>query len=128
MREIAPGLHHWTTFYDQIGAPVSSHYIEPAGGVLDPMVPEGGLEAFERFATRPQQVVLTSGNHTRHAERFAEAFGCPIVVSPEGAERIGDALEVELYRDGDDVAPGVRAIKIGVLSPDEYALHVTATE
>jgi hypothetical protein len=88
------------------------------------MLPAGDLESFGEH--RPQQVVLTSGLHTRHADRFAAAFGCPIVVSTEGAERIGGALDVETYADGDDVAPGVRALHIGILAPDEYALHIDA--
>ena len=127
MREIFPGVLHWTAFNDNISARVSSYYVEPAGVLIDPMLPDEGVRAFVG-RTQPQQVVLTSGNHTRDADRFAEAFGCPIVTSSEGAERIGGALSVETYSDGDDVAPGVRAVRIGVLSPDEYALHITATE
>ena len=127
MREIFPGVLHWTAFNDNINARVSSYYVEPAGVLIDPMLPDEGVRAFVG-RTQPQQVVLTSGNHARDADRFAEAFGCPIVTSSEGAERIGGALSVETYADGDDVAPGVRAVRIGVLSPDEYALHITVTE
>ena len=127
MREILPGIRHWTTFYDAIHHDVSSYYVEPGGVLIDPMVPEEGLDALADGGSRPQQIVLTSGNHTRHADRLAEAFAIPIRVSPEGAERIGGALDVELYHAGDDIAPGVRALHVGVLSPDEYALHLTAT-
>ena len=127
MREVLPGVYHWTAFHAPFGARVSSYYIEPAGVLIDPVLPDDGLDAFAG-RERPRQVVLTSGLHTRHADRFADAFGCPIVTSREGAERIGDALEVETYGDGDDVAPGVRAVRVGVLCPDEYALHITATE
>jgi hypothetical protein len=127
MREIIPGVRHWATFHPGIQAHVSSYYVEPAGIVIDPMVPDEGLDAFAD-GPRPQQVVLTSGNHTRHAGRFAEAFGIPIRVSIEGKERIGDALEVEIYNAHEEVAPGVQAVHVGILSPDEYALHVTATE
>jgi len=35
-------------------------------------------------------------------------------------------LSVEAYDDGEEVAPGVRAVRVGVLSGDEYALHITA--
>lgn len=94
--------------------------------MIDPKLPAEGLDALAADR-RPQQGVLTSGDHTRDADRFAEAFGAPIRVTREGAERIAGALEVEAYRDGEDVAPGVRAVHVGVLSPDEYALHVTAS-
>jgi hypothetical protein len=127
MNEIFPGVLHWTTFHEAIRAPVSSYYVEPAGVLIDPKVPDGGADAFAGH-DRPQQVVLTSGNHTRDAAWFAEAFGCVVRASPEGRERIGDALETQEYGDREELAPGVRALRIGVLSPDEYALHLTATE
>ena len=123
MQEILPGLWHWTTFHDGIRARVGSHYVEPAGAVVDPRVPDDGLEAFAGRAT-PQQVVLTSGLHTRHADRFAKAFGCTIRASPEALERRGGDLDAQIYTAGDEVAPGVTAIHIGAICPDEYALHI----
>jgi hypothetical protein len=125
MQEIAPGIHHWTAYRDTIGTTVSSHWIEPAGIVIDPLVPDEGLEAFD---VAPQQVVLTTGLHTRHAERFAEAFSIPIRAPREAADRLGDRLVFDPYTDGEELAPGVRAVHIGVLCPDEYALHITAAE
>lgn len=127
MNEIAPGLLHWSTFHENIGANVDSYFAVAAGVVIDPKVPEAGLDALAAYG-RPQQIVLTSGNHTRDSERFAEEFGAPIVVSREGAERIGGAFDVELYTAHEDIAPGVRAHHVGRLSPDEYALHITALE
>lgn len=67
---------------------------------------------------RPQQVLLTSGNHTRDAGRFTEGFGCTIIVSRQGAERIGGELETELYSESEEIAPGVSAVHIGILYPD----------
>ena len=86
-------------------------------------MPDEGLDAFAGRG-RPQQIVLTSGLHARHADRFAEAFGCVIRASPQALDRVGEALDAEPYRDGDEVAPGITAIHIGSLSPDEYALHI----
>lgn len=123
MRELFPGVFHWIATHPGLGVPVSSYYVEPAGALIDPLVPEGGLDAFDGHG-RPQQIVLTSGNHTRDAERFVEAFGCTVVVSPEGAERIGGALDAEVYSESHDVAPGIRPVHIGILSGDEYALHI----
>lgn len=125
MREIAQGIHHWTAFRDTIGARVSSYWIEPARVLIDPMVPGEGLEAFEAFAVRPEQVVLTTGLHTREAERFADALEIPIRAPLEAAERLGDRLTYEPYADGEELAPGMHAVHIDVLCPDEYALHMT---
>jgi hypothetical protein len=121
MREILPGVDHWTVLHDPIGARVSSYNVRPAGIVVDPRVPEGGMG---ELTGTPQQVVLTSGLHHRDAARFAEHFGIPIRASREAIERLGDRLEVEPYGDGEELAPGVTAIKIGRLCEDEYALHL----
>ncbi|MGI9098987.1 MAG: hypothetical protein ACR2H2_10955 [Solirubrobacteraceae bacterium] len=125
MREVLPGLFHWATFHEQIGVQVSSYYVEPAGIVIDPKVPEEGLEA---LPGEPHQVVLTSGHHHRDAQRFAEALDIPIRASHEAAERLGDALAVEPFGDHDEVAQGVTSIHIGKLSADEGALHIAVGE
>jgi hypothetical protein len=127
MREILPGLWHWTTFHEGIDARVSSYYVEPAGALIDPRVPDEGLDAFAGRA-RPQQVVLTSGLHARHADQFADAFGCVVRASREALERLAGSLDAEPYSGGDEIAPGITAIEIGRLCPDEYALHIAVAE
>jgi len=119
--EIFPGVFHWSVFHDPIQARVSSYYVEPAGIVVDPKVPEGGLD---ELPGKPEQVVLTTGLHHRDSQLFADTFDIPIRVSEEAVERLGDALEVVPFRDRDEIAPGVTALTIGKLAPDEGALHV----
>lgn len=127
MREILPGLWHWTTFHEGIDARVSSYYVEPAGALIDPRMPEEGADALAGRG-RPQQVVLTSGLHVRHADQFADRFGCVIRASREALERLGAGLDAQPYTDGDEVARGITAIQVGRLCPDEYALHVAIAE
>jgi hypothetical protein len=122
MREILPGVHHWTTLHPEIKAPVSSYLVEPAGIVIDPRVPDEGIEALEDRGV--QQVVLTSGLHRRHSEQVAERLGCPVVMPRAARERLGEGFAAQLFADGDEVAPGVTAIEIGGLCPDESALHL----
>lgn len=121
MREIAPGIVHWSTFHEPIGSAVSSYLIVPAAIVLNPKVPDGGLESLPE---RPTQIVLTNGLHRRDSVAFATFFDAPILVSREAAERIGDALDVTTFDDGEVIAPGVEAIHIGALSDDEGALYI----
>jgi hypothetical protein len=121
MREIFPGVFHWTTFHEPIRTRVSSYYVQGAGIVIDPKVPEEGLDALPEA---PQQVVLTIGLHHRDAPKFADMFGIPIRAPREAEERLRGRLEVEQFSDGDEVAPGVTAIQIGKLCDDEYALHI----
>jgi hypothetical protein len=123
MHEILPGILHWTTFHDGIGARVSSYYVEPAGALIDPRMPEAGTAAFAA-RERPRQVVLTTGLHRRHAADFAAAFGCTIRASPEALARLDGAPDADPYRDGEEVAPAITAIEIGWIAPDEYGLHI----
>ncbi|HET8980141.1 MAG TPA: hypothetical protein VFN87_18455 [Solirubrobacteraceae bacterium] len=121
MNEIAPGIYHWTAHHPPISASVSSYYIEPAAVVLDPKTPEGG---WDDLPGRPQQVLLTSGHHSRDAQDCAQAFGIPIRASREAAEHLDGQLAVETFGDGDEPAPGITAIHIGKLSRDEGAFHI----
>jgi hypothetical protein len=125
MDEILDGLWHWTTGHDPIGAPVSSYWVETARIVIDPKVPAEGIEAAFAGRPAPEQVVLTSGHHGRDAKAFAEHFRIPVRASAAAAEHLGDALQITPFADDDEVAPGVFAIEIDVLAPDEGALHLT---
>ena len=124
LHEILPGVLHWTSFHDGINAPVSSYLVEPAGVVIDPRLPDSGLEALDGREP-PQQAILTTGLHHRDADRFAEAFGCVIRAPAEARDRLGDALAFDPFEDGDEIAADVIAVRIGALAPDEYALHLT---
>ena len=126
IREILPGIWHWTTVHPRIRVPVDSYYVEPAGIVLDPTVPREGLEWFSARGELPQQVVLTNRHHLRHSERFAEAFGCPIRCSEPGLhEFAGGGPVVEPFAFGDEIAPGVVAHEVGAICPDDTALLIT---
>ncbi len=125
MREIFPGVFHWSTFHQPINTRVSSYYVQPAGVVIDPKVPDEGLEA---FPDQPRAVLLTSGHHHRDAERLADAFGIPIRASREAADYLGGRLSVEVFGDGDQVAPGITAIHVDVLSDDEGAFHIAVAD
>jgi glyoxylase-like metal-dependent hydrolase (beta-lactamase superfamily II) len=124
IREILPGVHHWTRIHPAIRMPVSSYYVEPAGLLIDPLVPREGLGWFEG-RTQPEQVVLTIGLHRRESARFADAFGCRVRCHEAGVHRFGDdAAAVTPFRFGDELAPGITALEVGALAPDDTALHL----
>lgn len=102
MHEIAPGLYDWTTFHEGIGQPVHSHFHVPSGTLIDPRVPEGGVEAVTALG-RVESIVLTNRHHARHSEQFGE----PLAVSP-----------------GDEVAPGVRIVEVGAITPEEVGVVI----
>jgi hypothetical protein len=125
IREVLPGVHHWTAIHPRIRLPVDSYYLEPARVVLDPTVPREGLEWFERRGT-PSQIVLTNRHHLRHAERYAEAFGCPIRCCEAGLHEFAGGPKVEGFAFGEELGPGITAHELGAICPDDTALHIQA--
>jgi hypothetical protein len=123
IREVLPGVHHWTAIHPRIRLPVDSHYIEPAGIVLDPIVPREGLEWFERHGA-PSQIVLTNRHHLRHGERYGEAFGCPIRCSEPGLHEFERGPQVEGFGFGEELAPGITARRVGAICPDDTAIQI----
>jgi hypothetical protein len=124
MQEIARGIFHWTAFRKTIGMRVSSYFVEPAGVVIDPMLPDEGLEAFDGHEP-PRQAILTIRHHYRDSDKFAERFGLTVVCSKAGLHEFeGTDRSVEGFRAGDEVAPGVVAIETDAISPDDTTLHI----
>ena len=116
MEEIQPGVLHWTAFRDTIGADVHSYFHTASGTLIDPMEPPEGLDAIPQ----PERIVLTNRHHYRHSARF----GCPVLCHEAGLHEFEGGPEVEGFAFGDVLAPGVTALEVGVLTPEEIALHL----
>ena|SRR5215212_785034 len=127
MQELLPGLFRWTAFHERIGMEVSSLFAAgEAATLIDPMLSGGGVEAVAELGT-PQAIVLTNRHHLRHSERFAEAFGCPILCHEAGLhEFAGGGPEVTPFRFGDTLRPGVEALELDAICAEETALHIAA--
>jgi hypothetical protein len=126
MNEILPGLWHWTTQHPNIGQAVSSYYLSDTGVLLDPMVPEEGLSAFDELPP-PKHVVLSSRHHDRDHAEFVETYGCSFHVNEHGVHEY-EGEEVAPYAIGDEPVPGLRAIAHGPIAPDDTILRVDAGE
>ena len=126
MEEIAPGLFHWTAFHDRIRRDVHSHFHAPSGTLFDPMEPAEGTGWFSRTGREPRRIVLSNRHHWRHADRFVAAFGCPVLCHEAGLHEFGDGRAVQGFRFGDELASGVDALEVGVLTPEETALRIDA--
>jgi len=124
MKEIVPGILHWTAFHEGIGFDVSSYFVERGATLIDPMLPPGGVEAFR--GREPEVILLTNRHHYRHSDRFVEAFGCPVRCHAAGLHEFEGGPEVEGFSFGDDVANGILALEVGALTPEETAFHVDA--
>jgi glyoxylase-like metal-dependent hydrolase (beta-lactamase superfamily II) len=125
MEQVAPGIFHWSATHPDIQMRVSSYYVEPAGIVIDPLEPDEGMGFFDALEAPPQQVVLTSGLHWRHSDRFRDRYDATIRAPSKALHRFeGTDRRPQPYDFGDEVAPAVTAIEIGGICPDDTALHV----
>jgi hypothetical protein len=104
--------------------PVHSHFAVEAAALIDPRVPEDGVEAIARFG-RPERILLSNRHHLRHSQQFAEAFGCAIRCHEAGLHEFGDGPEVQGFRFGDEVAPGITALQVGALTPEDTVFHLS---
>jgi len=120
MEEIAPGVRSWETHHEGIGFPVRSHWLVGEGIVIDPRVPEKGLDAFEEAP--PAHALLTNRHHLRHAVRFRERFGTVIRCHEAGMDEFGGDEEVEPFAFGESWC-GVAAVELDAICPEETAFH-----
>ena len=125
MNEVLPGVLHWTTHHEGIGARVHSHFAVESAALIDPRVPEGGVEEIARYG-RPDRILLSNRHHLRHSERFADAFGCPIRCHEAGLWEFDGGPHVQPFRFGDEVAPGITALEMGALTPEDTVFHLSA--
>ena len=123
MKEIAPGVWHWTAHHKKIRSEVHSYFLAKEGVVVDPMKPAGGIERIGEIA-RPREVVLTNRHHYRASGEVRDAYDIPVRCHRAGMHEFTKGEEVEPFEFGDRFAGGVEAVEIGVLCPEETALYV----
>jgi hypothetical protein len=123
LKEIGPGVHHWKARHPKIGIEVSSYFVEPAATLLDPLLPTEGIEWF-RSHREPERIVLTNRHHYRQSGAFRAEFGCQVLCDENGLHEFEGGPDVEGFAFGDEVAPGITALEVGVLCPEETALHI----
>jgi hypothetical protein len=125
MREMAPGLWHWTARHEAINLDVSTYYLASERVLLDPMLPPDGLEWFERVAV-PEHIVLTNRHHDRQSWVLKERFGCEVHCISNGVHEIADRGPVTPFEFGDTLPGGIGAHEVGAICPDETALQIPA--
>lgn len=121
MREILPGLFHWTKIHERIRIRVHSYYLREPGVLIDPTLPRGALAWFEEHGP-PREILLTNRHHYRHSGRFADAYGCVVRCHRAGLHEFTRGERVEPFDHGDELPGGIRALDVGALCPEETAL------
>lgn len=126
MKEIAPGLWHWTARHPRIGIEVSSYLLADLALLLDPLVPRDGLGRLDELGP-PREIALTNRHHWRDCSTLVERYRCPVHVPRAGLHEFDDSRPVEPYDFGQALAGGqVSVHEVGAICPDESGLHVPA--
>jgi hypothetical protein len=124
MKEIAPGIWHWTARHPRIGVDVSSYFLPGPSVLLDPLVPDPVLERLEELGP-PRMALLTNRHHYRSCQELHERFGCEIRAPATGMHEFGKGDPVQPYDFGVTLAGGtVHAHEVGAICPDEAALYI----
>ena len=121
MREIVPGIVHWTAEHPVIHIPVSGYALTAERVVLDPVLPAEGV-AVLGDPEPPTDVLLSNRHHWRGTSELREAFGVTVHAPRAGLHEFGDDRPVEPYDPGDTLPGGAEVFVVGHLCPDEMAL------
>lgn len=124
IRQIVPGVLHWSVFHPKIDVDVSSYLVTASRVAIDPMLPAEGVEWFAEQDLEPAAVVLTNRHHLRGAPQIAARYGCPILVSRPGLHEFDGGQEVQAFDFGDDLPGGLVAHEVGAICPDETAVEI----
>src|ERR1035438_6742417 len=84
MIEVIPGVYHWTAMHPKIHVVVSSYWLAGEGVLIDPLVPEEGIERFREAAVTPSAILLSNRHHYRDSGLLSETFGCKIYCNRAG--------------------------------------------
>jgi hypothetical protein len=123
LREILPGVFHWTARHPRLGIEVSSYWLEPGGVLLDPLVPPNvGLDWFSGRSATPSAIILSNRHHYRQSDVFVERFGCAVRCVSSGMHEFAHGEAVEPFEFGDELPGAVIAIEIDAICPDDTAL------
>ncbi|MFN8160850.1 MAG: hypothetical protein U0R52_07395 [Solirubrobacterales bacterium] len=124
MREVIPGVFHWTAKHPKLGIEVSCHHLEGSGTAIDPLIPAEGGEWFDEH--RPGAVVLSNRHHLRDAATLAERHGCPIRAHQSGLHEFAGGPQVTGFSFGERLAPDLVALEMDAICPDDTVLRVEA--
>jgi hypothetical protein len=123
VQEIAPDLWHWTAHHEHISTPVSSYYLTADRVLIDPMIPDEGLDWFEQHG-RPEHIVLSNRHHDRDSWRLRDAFGCTVHCISNGLYELEDRGPAEPFEFGDELPGGIIVHEVDAICPDECALYL----
>lgn len=123
-KEIVDGLFHWTAIHPDIRVEVSSYYLPGPRVLIDPLIPSPRGRDWLKKHGPPEHIVLTNRLHSRHSAKLVAAFRCTVWCHRAGLSHLAPELKARPFDPGDELPGGIVAVEIGVLCPDESALHL----
>lgn len=125
IREVLPGVFHWTAVHPNIHTEVSSYWLEDGGVLIDPLIPpDEGIEWFAERSVDPVAIVLSNRHHYRASGALVDRFGVPAYCVRQGLHEFGDDRPVTGFEFGDELPGAIVTREIGGLCPDEGALYL----
>jgi len=123
IRELLPGVVHWSAEHPNLGIDVSAYYLVDERVLIDPIAPPDGLDWFD--GREPREALLTNRHHLRSCAEFAARFGVTVRASAPGLHELeGAGVDVTAFAFGEELPGNVLAHEVGVLCPDETALEL----
>lgn len=126
MQEVLPGLFHWRALHPKIHTEVDSYWMQDSGVLIDPLLPQEGIEWFAQRASPPIAVLLSNRHHYRDGGAFVERFGCTVHCSRPGMHEFRPEQQVQAFDFGEGLPGGVVGYEVDAICPDESALHIPA--
>ncbi len=121
MQEVLPAVFHWTREHPRIGIEVSSYALADERVLIDPLIPEAGLDA---IPIEPRHILLTNRHHYRHSGVLAGHFNCKIWCVEQGLHEFKQGEKVGAFRFGEKLPCGIEVVEIGAICPDDSALFI----
>ena len=119
MDEIGPGVYHWKAPHPKIRIEVSSYFVADSRTLIDPMLLPQGLDWF-RAGREPERIVLTNRHHFRQSDEIRGEFDCPVLCHEAGLHEFERGLEVEGFRFGERLAPGITALEVAAMTTSPH--------
>jgi hypothetical protein len=118
MREIAPGIRHWTAEHPKIGMEVSSYWLPSLRVLIDPLAVPAEVDDVD-------EIVLANRHHLRDALEARERLGATIRAPRAGAHEFDAGDPIEFYDFEEGLAGGaITPYQVTELWPDDGALHI----
>ena len=118
MKELTPGIRHWSATHPNLGREVSSYWLPDLGVLLDPLAVPDEVEAID-------EIILSNRHHKRSAFEARERFGAVLRVPRTGLHDFPPDDPVEPYDYGEPLAGGaITAHLVTELWPDDGVLHI----